>query len=271
MSYLSREDSPITHELWEKIDSEIIGAARKALTGRRFLHIYGPLGIGVQNISIDDADIFDENLEDGFITTKGRRYVEIPTLYEDFSILAKDMESCKTSGYPIDLSRAARSAEICARKEDSFLFFGNNPLGYEGILTASGINRIERSDWTFGENAFTDLVTALELFTVKGIYGPYTLILSPDLYMQLHRIQQGTGLLEIDRVNKLLNGNVHQTPVLGTGKAVIVCSDPKNIDLVIGQDLATAYLEQKDLNHSFRILESILLRIKNRSAITVFE
>ena len=37
-------------------------------------------------------------------------------------------------------------------------------------------------------------------------------------------------------------------PVLGSEKAVLVCSDPRNMDLVIGQDLTTAYLETKVLN-----------------------
>lgn len=89
--------------------------------------------------------------------------------------------------------------------------------------------------------------------------------------MQLQRIQPGTGLIEIERISKMLKDNVFTSSILQTGKAVLVCSDERNMDLVIGQDLSTAYLEQKDLNHSFRVLESILLRIKCKQAITVFE
>ena len=35
--------------------------------------------------------------------------------------------------------------------------------------------------------------------------------------------------------------------------------------------MATAYLEQKDLNHSFRIMETVLPRIKEPNAIVVLE
>jgi len=271
MSYLSREASPLSAELWEQIDSVVVNTARKALTGRRFLHIYGPLGIGTDSIHIDDSDTLDEVANDGLITTKGRKYLEIPTVYHDFTLLSKDLENSKKFGYPVDLSKAAYSAEACARREDTFLFFGNNTYGYEGLLTATGTNKISKSDWAVGENAFTDIVSALELFTTKEIYGTYALAISPDLYMQLQRIQPGTGLLEIDRINKMLNGNVYSSSALGTGKAVLVCSDLRYMDLVIGQDLATAYLEQKDLNHSFRVLETVLLRIKRKQAITIFE
>jgi uncharacterized linocin/CFP29 family protein len=43
------------------------------------------------------------------------------------------------------------------------------------------------------------------------------------------------------------------------------------MDLVIGQDMITAFLESVSLNHNFRILETLLLRIKRKDAIVVFE
>ncbi len=271
MSYLSRENSNLPTELWDQIDYTVVNTARNILISRRFLHIFGPLGIGMESIHIDDSQSLDEVLEDGFITTKGRKYVEIPIIYDDFTLFTKDLENSQKFGYSVDLSKAASAAENCSRKEDLLVFFGNSAHGYDGLLTAPGINKIKRTDWSTGENAFSDIVTALEIFSEKGIFGTYALTLSPDLYTQLQRIQPGTGLLEIDRISKLLNGNVFSSPVLGTGKAVLVCPEARNMDLAIGQDLATAYLEQKDLNHSFRVLESVLLRIKRKQAITIFE
>jgi uncharacterized linocin/CFP29 family protein len=41
------------------------------------------------------------------------------------------------------------------------------------------------------------------------------------------------------------------------------------MDLTIGQDIATAYLEQKNLNHCFRVLETVLLRIKRKQAVVI--
>ena len=271
MSYLSRESSPLTDNLWEQIDSTVVRTAKSILTGRKFLPIFGPLGVGTESIAIDDTDSVDEVADDGIITTKGRKFVEIPVLFEDFTLLARDIERSKLHGYPIDLSKAAAAAEACARREDYFLFFGNKKLGYDGILTAPGINKVKHSDWASDENAFQDIAAALELLSSKGIYGHYVLLISPDVNTKLQRIQPGTGLLEIDRIKNMLNNNVFTSSVLGVGKAVLLCADERNMDLVIGQDLATAYLEQKDLNHSFRVLESVLLRIKRKQAIVLFE
>lgn len=271
MDFLSREGSPLPETLWEKIDSAVVKAATRVLTGRRFIQIFGPVGIGVEHISVDDADQLEQIAQDGLITTQGRKVMEIPVIYDDFILFARDLEAAQKTGFPVDLTKAATSAEACAFKEDKLIFFGDSKRGYDGLFTAPGINRIERKDWSAGENAFTDIASAIRLLAEKGIYGPYSLTLSPDLYMQLQRIQPGTGLLEIDRISKLLDGHIYKTPVLGTGKAILAASDERNMDLVVGQDMAAAYLEQTELNHKLRVLESVVLRIKRSQAIVAFE
>jgi uncharacterized linocin/CFP29 family protein len=269
MSYLSREASPLSEGLWKQIDAEVVGAARRVLTGRRFLPMFGPLGIGAESVVLDEADALEETAQNGILTTKGRKFAEIPVLFDDFTLLARDLESSEKTGYPVDLSKAAAAAEACALKEDGLIYFGDGKLGYKGLLTAPGAGKLEKKDWAAGENAFSDVAAAIELLASKNVYGTLALSVSPDLYMKMQRLQPGTGLLEIDRVRGLVDGRVYKTPVLGKNKAVLVCAEPRNMDLAVGQDMAAAYLEQKELNHSFRVLESVLPRIKRAQAIVV--
>lgn len=271
MDYLSRDAAPLSDEFWGKIDEAVVGTASGILNGRRFIPVFGPLGIGVTNIALDDADKLEEVSKDGILVTSGRRFVEIPTLYEDFVLSSKDIQNSLHLGYPIDLSKAVNAAEACALKEDRLIFFGNSALKIDGLLSVPGSSSVEKSDWKVGENAFSDIAAAINLLVEKGIYGAYSLALSPDLYLQMQRLQPGTGLLEIDRVKTLLNKKIYSTPVLGKDKAVLICADARNVDLVIGQDIKTAYLEQTELNHKFRVLETIRLRIKRPQAVVVFK
>lgn len=113
----------------------------------------------------------------------------------------------------------------------------------KAFLPRRGSNKIKRMDWAAGENAFAN--ACRRRLTVNKswyIYGPYALAISQDLYLQLQRLRAGTGLLEIERVEKLLGGHVYPVPALGKEKAVLVAVDARNLDLVIGQDLAAAYL-----------------------------
>lgn len=270
MDYLARNDAPVSGSLWEKIDKTVVDVAGKVLYGRRVIPLFGPLGIGVTSIAVDTTDKLAEVDKDGVIMTAGRKFEEIPTLYEDFTLSARDMEGAVHEGFPLDLTNVMTAAENCALKEDKMIFFGNASFKIEGLFNAAGATKIKKTDWSSGENAFKNIAAAVNLLVEKGIYGAYSLAVSPDLYLQMQRLQEGTGLLEIDRVKKLLDKRVYSTPVLGKNKAVLLCSDRRNLDLVIGQDMKTAYLEQSELNHRFRILETMLLRIKRPQAIVIF-
>ena len=269
MSYLARETSDFSEAFWTELDTVVVTAAKRILTGRRFLHLFGPLGIGVDNVAVDDADTLDEHAEAGVRITVGRKYIQIPMIYDDFTLFARDLASSKQSGFPLDFSKAAASATACAFKEEQMIYFGHQALGYTGLMTAKGANKLAIKDWSKGENAFSDVSAAMEILMSKGIYGTYSLVISPDLYLQMQRLQAGTGLLEAERVAILVGGQLYQSPILGKGKAVLVCSEAANMDLVVGQDMATAYLEQTELNHSFRILETAFPRIKKEQAIVV--
>ncbi len=269
MDYLSRDGAPISAELWNKIDDAVTSMAKRILVGRRFLSIYGPLGAGVQSINIDTAET--EETEGNPKVIKGRKYEQIPLVYEDFSLLWRDLEASEQSGMPTDLSAAERAGAAISKKEDELIFFGNKELNYDGLLTVSGTVKIKKGDWNEGENPVKDISQGLTKFLEKGLVGRNALILSPNLLLQLQRIQPGTGTTEYERLSKLVNGNIFSTPVLGTDKAVLVNAEPHNMDLVIGQDIAASYLETRDLNHYFRIIETVLPRIKNKDAVVVFE
>lgn len=278
MDFLLRGDAPFSDDLWGKIDETVVNKAKEQLVGRKFIPVYGPLGAGVRSINLDlfstdnDTVISSNGEEDTeLVKVQGRRYVEIPMIFKDAFISWRDYENSKQTGLPLDLAPMAITAAACAHKEDQIIFFGNDEWGYKGIMNVEGRQTVQKSNWNEGENAFIDIASGLEKLVRKGLYGPYVLVLSPDLYAQLQRIQPGTGKLEIERIRELIDGKVYQTPILGSNKAVLLQKGAENMDLVIGQDLATGYIGPEKLNHVLRVLETILLRIKRPESIVTFE
>jgi uncharacterized linocin/CFP29 family protein len=47
MDYLNRQTAPFDGDLWKLIDEAAVSAAREVLTGRRFLEVEGPYGVGL--------------------------------------------------------------------------------------------------------------------------------------------------------------------------------------------------------------------------------
>jgi len=56
MSYLNRESAPFGDDIWQKIDEAAASAARDMLTGRRFLDVEGPYGVGLTSVEVGNDE-----------------------------------------------------------------------------------------------------------------------------------------------------------------------------------------------------------------------
>lgn len=269
-NYLGREDAPFSEALWQQIDQTVVAAARETLVARRFLPMAGPLGAGASFTSIDRLDRA-EGGEAGLSVMQGRDLAQIPQLYEDFWLYWRDLESSESTGLDVNLAGARIAAQQLALREDRMAFYGIKSLGVEGLLTAKGINTVKPGNWETGESAYTDIAKAMTMLLQKGRIGRHTLVVSPDVLIKLERIQPGTGTLETERIEKLIGNKIYMTVSLDPGTAMLVSAQPQYMDLVVGQDIRTAYTEAVDLNHHLRVLETALPRVKAPDAVVVFK
>ena len=160
---------------------------------------------------------------------------------------------------------------MVARTEDDLIFTGSAELGLEGLLNAAGRGVLAVSDWNAMGKAFRDAVAAPQYLTDAGFYGPYAVVASPRMYAAMNRVYENTGVLEIEQVQKLAGGGVYRSASILDGYALVVAVGASNMDLVVGQDLAVAYLASENLNHDSRVMESVVLRIKRPQAIVTLE
>ena len=270
MDYLAKQSAPFSPRVWEEIDRTVIETAKKHLVCRRFLSLFGPLGAGVSAVPVD-SNAKDEALAGGIGRVTGRTLVELPQLYADFTLLWRDLEEAENNGWPLDLSAAAAAAQQAAKNEDDLILFGDKQLGVTGLLNAEGAFRVKRGNWKEGEDAFKNVAHGIAYLSSSRYLGRYALVLSPDVYLDLQRIQPGINMLELDRIAKLVDQRVYATGAFGANVAALVCAEPQYVDLAVGADLGVGYLELKDFNHNLRILETVALRIKEPKAIVVFE
>ncbi|MDR2884631.1 MAG: bacteriocin family protein [Deferribacteraceae bacterium] len=262
MDYLGREGAPISADLWRNIDNTVVDVAKKSLKVRRFLPLVS-VGTEAQYAKIERFDKGEE-IEEWFVKTTNRQLVEIPQIYSDFWLNWRDLNGA------IDLSPCMRAATVLSKHEDEMIFYGIPALKLEGLLTVKGSQQVKRGNWGEGENAFADVATGIAMLEKAGRSGRYALVVSPDLYMQLQRIQAGTGVLESKRIQKLVGSDIIKSTALKDKTAFLVCAESYCMDLAVGQDITTAYLECVDLNHHFRVMETALLRIKCPDAIVLF-
>lgn len=286
-NYLMRDQSPLSVEEWKRLDELVVAVARKMLVARRFLPLTGPLGIGVQTAPVDhyafskgcihytgtdlcghEACGCEGDCEPIALTE--RAYITLPVLHKDFRLSWRDIATARQLGNPLDLFPAGGAATAVALAEDEMVFHGNAAHGLPGLIGGAGTH-VALANWGKVEAAFQNVAAAREALVGAGFFGPYALVLSPDLYARVQRIMPNTGRLEIQFLADLATGGVFQAPTMPAKTALLIASGPENLDLVVAQDLTTAYLGPDGMDHLFRTLESLALRIKQPKAICLLK
>lgn len=275
--FLNDHENPLSPADTLRLNETVIKIARRRLVGRRFIDIYGPLGAGVQAIPYDEftgtttgsLDITGE-LETSPVFTDQRKFRVIPIIYKDFLLHWRDILASR-NGIPLDISAAAGAASFCAEKEDELIFFGDKKLGYEGLMNATGRSILKKEPWTTVGAGLQNIIKSMELLFKNGHYGPYAMVASPRVYAWLHRVSAASGVLEIDTLKTLLEGGIFQSNVLKEEDVVVVSLGEENFDLAVSLDMSIAYLGAERMNHPFRVLECLCLRIKHADAICTIE
>ncbi|HEY0093465.1 MAG TPA: family 1 encapsulin nanocompartment shell protein [Archangium sp.] len=276
--FLGHAENPLREDEWARLNETVIQVARRSLVGRRILDIYGPLGAGVQTVPHDEytgvspgaVDIVGEQ-ETASVFTDARKFKTIPIIYKDFLLHWRDIEAARLHNMPLDVSAAAGAAALCAQQEDELIFYGDPKLGHEGLMNAAGRLTVPLGDWTASGAGYLSIVEATRKLNESGHYGPYAVILSPRLFSMLHRIFEKTGVLEIETIRQLAADGVFQSNRLRGDSGVVVSTGRENMDLAVAMDMVAAYLGASRMNHPFRVLESLILRIKHPDSICTLE
>jgi len=278
MAIFAHQENPLNDQEWENIKAIVVGVARRKLVGRRIVDLHGPLGAGVQTIVHDHfagtqmgrIGLLGEEESDPVRSVRRESGI-IPLIYKDFILHWRDIETSRQAGTPLDVAAAAAAASFCADAEDDLIFNGNAEMGYEGLMVVDGRRTMKRRNWAEGGNPFADVVDATHSLVEDGFYGPYAMVVSPVLYTQMHQVHPGTGVLEIEHIRQLVTDGVYQSPLITDGFGMIVATGAQNFDLAVAQDLSVAYLGAQNMNHPFRVFESVYLRIKRHGSICTLE
>lgn len=254
--YLMREAAPLGDETWAKIDEMVVTVVRKALVGRRLLHLTGPLGWGVEQVPLFGFEVGERSA-----VAQISEYLALEELAQEFTLRAKHLAMAAQTPFGLDLGAVAIAATRLARAEDDLIV--------RGMRAAAG-SPLPLGDWDTIGGPFRAVADATAHLRASGFDAPFALVMNPAAYARLASLMT-EGRRELDMVETLAQAGVYQLPeVPSLGDEVLVVSPAAwNLDLVVGQDIATAYTGNDGLDHCFRIFETVALRAKRPGAVVV--
>ncbi len=252
--YLMRETSPLGDKIWEEIDEMVVTVVKKNLVGRRVLNMVGPLGWGV-----DRAPVFDFQVNRTSAVAEAKGYLDLKELQQEFVIRAKHLAMAEQTPFGLDLGAVAIAATRLAQAEDELIV--------RGMTTASKA-AMDMGDWDTVGGPFRAVANATAQLRSTGFDAPFALLMSPTNYARLASLMEH-GRRELDMVQSLAQAGVYEmanAPAL-EDQVLVVSPAAWNLDLVVGQDVATGYLGNEGLDHCFRIFETLAVRVKRPGAV----
>jgi uncharacterized linocin/CFP29 family protein len=261
MDYLNRAQSHLPDPIWNALDHAAVEAARDRLTGRRFLDLQGPFGVGLTAIEAGHDDYCRQPGPDEAGAVMGRT-ISVPMLRRAFRLSVRRIAGHLENAQPLDLTPVEDAAEAVADREEEFVYRGQPDYRLPGLLTHEERNQLEGGDWSAVERALNDVLAAVTRLDEAGYRGPYALALAPPLYNGLFRLYPGSDVSQIQHLRHLCTRGIYKAPIDG---GVLV--DPRVGSLVLGQDLRAGYIGQDGVHYQLHLTESIVLRIDEPRAI----
>ncbi|MHB1214060.1 MAG: family 1 encapsulin nanocompartment shell protein [Thiobacillus sp.] len=263
MNHLNRQQAPFPDAIWALIDAAAIHAAKPLLTGRRFLEVEGPYGLGLTALEVG-ADDYCRDPGEGEAGAILSRAVAVPMLRKSCRISARRLAAHLEKGLPLNLTEVADAAEAVARREEEFLYVGQADFGLEGLLTARGHREVQGADWSSLDFALNNVLAAITTLDKAGFHGPYAFALPPAQYNNLFRHYEHTDLLQIEHLKSLCTLGVYKAAV---DRPVVV--DGHAGALVLGQDFQVGYAGSDGIHYQLFVCESVVLRLDEPEAICV--
>jgi uncharacterized linocin/CFP29 family protein len=265
MDYLNRGQASFAPEVWKEIDEAAVSAAAERLTGRRFLDVEGPFGVGLTSIEVGNDTYCRQPKPDEAGAIMGRA-IPVPMLRRSFRLSIRRLAAHLESGQPLDLAPVQDAAEAVADREEEFVYRGQPDFGVFGLQTVEGRQQLEGGDWSAIDRALQDVLAAVTKLDDSGFRGPYALALAPALYNGLFRLYPGTDTLQLEHLRRLCTRGIHKAPIEG---GVLVDAARVGV-LIVGQDLRAGYIGQDGVHYELYLTESVGLRIDDPLAISTF-
>lgn len=262
MDYLNRNLAPFGADVWKEIDAAAVKAARDRLTGRRFLDIEGPFGIGLTTIEVGNDDYCREPAAGEAGAVMGRA-LSIPMIRKSFRLSIRRLAAHIENHQPLDLAPVEDAAEAVADREEELIYRGSgDAFNLRGLQTIEGRHSLAGGDWSAVDRALGDVLAAVTKLDEAGFRGPYALVLSPALYNGLFRLYPGSDTMQIEHLRRLCTHGIFKAAIEGG-----ILIDPTVGVLIIGQDMRAGYGGQDGVHYQLYLTESMVLRIDEPEAV----
>ncbi|TSD99658.1 bacteriocin [Skermania sp. ID1734] len=235
MNNLYRDLAPITDAAWESIEEEATRTFKRHIAGRRVVDVSGPHGTDFSGVGLGRTKQI-EAPGDG-VQARQRQVAPLVELRVPFTLSRTEIDDVDRGAQDPDWDPVKDAARKIAFAEDRAIFEGYAAAGIEGIRAATSNAPVAvPSDIRLVPEAISQALSELRL---AGVGGPYSVLLSADLYTEVSETSDH-GYPIREHIRRLIEGDIIWAPAIDG--AFVLSTRGGDYDLQIGQDLSIGYL-----------------------------
>lgn len=261
---LRRSQAPITDEAWNLIDQEARRILQVYLSGRKVVDFDGPHGWRHGAVNTGRLLIAEQHSEAGVAwgTREVLPLVEIRTPFKVCQLELDDVARGNKNPDFVGLHEAAAKTGVF---EDTLIYKGFSKAGIKGILEAGGENAISLPPEA--EDYIGVVMQGVQSLQLRGIGGPYSLVLAPERYqMLLQNVKPGYPVYRI--VRDIIQGEILWSRAVDGG--LLVSRRGGDFELTVGQDLSIGYACHDRKEIELYVTESLAFRVLEPDAAVVY-
>jgi uncharacterized linocin/CFP29 family protein len=259
MNNLHRELAPVSDEAWAQLEQETARTLRRYLAGRRIADVHGPEGETLAAVGTGRLEAASP-LADGVLTQR-RQALPLLQLRAPFTLSRAEIDAVARGAQDADWEPAKEAARKIALAEDMAVFAGYPAAGITGIVPGASNSSLslpaELAEYPMG------IAGAIEELRAAGVDGPYSAVLSADVYTALSQASDH-GYPVIQHVRRLLDGELIWAPAISG--AIVLSARGGDFSLHLGQDLSIGYQSHTDTEVQLYLQESMTFQLLTTEA-----
>lgn len=258
---LHRELAPVSQAAWAEIEEEATRAFTRNIAGRRVVDMPEPQGTSFSSLAAGHVSDGREIVPGA--QTRSRDVIPVLEVKVPFTVTRQAVDDVLRGSVDSDWQPVKDAATTIAAAEDTVVFHGYDQLGMTGMVDASSNEAIAIPEEV--RDLPRSVAQALTRLRLAGVEGPYTLVVSADLYTAISETtDHGYPILEhLQRVLKE-DGKIIWAPALNG--ALVVTTRGGDFELHLGVDLSIGYDSHDAQNVYLYLQESFAFRVASDEA-----
>lgn len=260
---LRRRLSPVGEAAWAAIDEEATRTLKNHLSARSVVDVDGPHGWAYAALN---TGRMSAPASEGGVQYCMRKVQPLVELRVPFQLSLWELDNLTRGAADPDLSPVVEAAKTVAAFEENALYKGLKAAGVEGLIEKSPHGALSAGAGV--EEIPAVVGKAIEVLQLRGIGGPYALVLEPGRYHALMQcVRGGYPLYRV--VNNLIGGATLWSTGVDVG--AVVSTRGGDFQMVLGQDLSIGYLRHDHENVELFFTESFTARVLEPAASVPFK